>query len=493
MDTAWQVIRPDGSQWAAFGSPWSSANSLIDTTTLTQTGTYVIKVDPNGTATGSLTFKAWTVPADLDAGTLQVDSATGVKVTTVPGQNATLSFHGTSGQRVQLQASGATMDAGWAVYRPDGSQWASFGSPWSSVNSLIDTTTLTQTGTYVINIDPRGTASGSITFKAWTVPADLDLPLTLDGTAVTAAIASPGQNATLRFQASAGQRIQVQGSGATMDAAWSLTNPDGSAIASFGPPWTSTNSTVGATTLTQTGTYTVTLDPAGTTTGSVTFKAWALLPDLDLGALPTDGSTTNASNASGQNLTASFTGTQGKSVVVTLANQAGGTVDWKVLDPDGQQVFSATGNTSWYGTLAKTGTYVLKLNPRAPDRTTFTLGVSVTDAPPQLADRLNSGQKLTAGQQLTSPNGGYSLRMQTDGNLVVYGSNNNAIWDSRTWNNPGAYAILQPDGNLVVYRSNNSAAWATGTNGQPVDRAVIQDDGSLVLYTASGSRVWSSR
>ena len=35
-------------------------------------------------------------------------------------------------------------------------------------------------------------------------------------------------------------------------------------------------------------------------------------------------------------------------------------------------------------------------------------------------DKLNVGDKLTAGQNLTSPNGKYTLTMQPDGNLVMY-------------------------------------------------------------------------
>jgi len=52
--------------------------------------------------------------------------------------------------------------------------------------------------------------------------------------------------------------------------------------------------------------------------------------------------------------------------------------------------------------------------------------------------------------------------MQTDSNLVLYDSRNNAVWSSGTCCNPGGELILQNDRNLVIYR-NNVAIWASGT------------------------------
>jgi hypothetical protein len=40
--------------------------------------------------------------------------------------------------------------------------------------------------------------------------------------------------------------------------------------------------------------------------------------------------------------------------------------------------------------------------------------------------------------------------MQKDGNLVVYG-HGKALWQSHTYNHPGAYLVMQQDRNLVIY------------------------------------------
>jgi hypothetical protein len=63
---------------------------------------------------------------------------------------------------------------------------------------------------------------------------------------------------------------------------------------------------------------------------------------------------------------------------------------------------------------------------------------------------LPSGGVLKAGQEMTSPNDRYALRMQNDGNLVEYGARG-PIWATGTSGNKGAYVLLQPVGNLVIY------------------------------------------
>lgn len=57
-----------------------------------------------------------------------------------------------------------------------------------------------------------------------------------------------------------------------------------------------------------------------------------------------------------------------------------------------------------------------------------------------------------------------SLSMQDDGNLVIYGEGNVALWSSDTGSNDGASLVLQDDGNLVIYSSTNKPLWATNTN-----------------------------
>ena len=67
-------------------------------------------------------------------------------------------------------------------------------------------------------------------------------------------------------------------------------------------------------------------------------------------------------------------------------------------------------------------------------------------------DVLMAGARLLPGQRLTSPNGLYTFRVQTDGNLVVY-FNVSPIWASQTYGNPAIRDLtMRPDGNLVLTR-----------------------------------------
>ncbi|MDG4756612.1 LamG-like jellyroll fold domain-containing protein [Micromonospora sp. WMMD710] len=102
---------------------------------------------------------------------------------------------------------------------------------------------------------------------------------------------------------------------------------------------------------------------------------------------------------------------------------------------------------------------------------------------------LAEGESLTAGQYLRSDVGNYQLLMQEDGNLVLSQAGF-PIWDTGTWNNPGAYATLQPDGNLVVSNSEGNPLWDTKTGSTAGSQLVLRNDGDLVLLDPGGSTVW---
>jgi len=81
------------------------------------------------------------------------------------------------------------------------------------------------------------------------------------------------------------------------------------------------------------------------------------------------------------------------------------------------------------------------------------------------------------------------LVMQTDGNLVLYGPDDNgqdvALWSSETHstderNNNNATASIQDDGNLVVYHPNNDPLFATHTVKYTI--AMMKDATSVPSY-----------
>ncbi|WP_078293935.1 LysM peptidoglycan-binding domain-containing protein [Mycobacterium sp. D16R24] len=98
-----------------------------------------------------------------------------------------------------------------------------------------------------------------------------------------------------------------------------------------------------------------------------------------------------------------------------------------------------------------------------------------------MADTLTEGQKLEAGQSITSNNGAYSLTLQQDGNLVL-SEYDTVVWATGTNGTSPERAEVQSDGNFVLY-ADGKPVWHSDTEGKDNVRLVLQDDRNLVLYS----------
>ncbi|MFH9425077.1 hypothetical protein [Streptomyces sp. NPDC017529] len=99
--------------------------------------------------------------------------------------------------------------------------------------------------------------------------------------------------------------------------------------------------------------------------------------------------------------------------------------------------------------------------------------------------------RIYRNQAWTSGNGRALLRLQEDGNFVLYkDSISKAVWSADTVPD-GGYAIFQDDGNLVVYTENDKPVWASNTNGRPGATLSVQDDGNVVIYH-NGNPIWAT-
>jgi hypothetical protein len=118
----------------------------------------------------------------------------------------------------------------------------------------------------------------------------------------------------------------------------------------------------------------------------------------------------------------------------------------------------------------------------------FTTGTSVTLN--DYNDNIASGQALNAGQSIISRNVMNMLILQTDGNLVLYGSGR-PLWWTGTGGSGATKLVMQADGNLVLYRANGTPVWWNGAGGRGASTAVLQDDGNFVTYiNSSGAPSW---
>ncbi|GIF36638.1 RICIN domain-containing protein [Actinoplanes xinjiangensis] len=85
---------------------------------------------------------------------------------------------------------------------------------------------------------------------------------------------------------------------------------------------------------------------------------------------------------------------------------------------------------------------------------------------------------------------GHAVRLQDDGNVVIT-KGGRPIWDTKT--TTGVRLINQSDGNLVLRKSDGVAIWSSGTYGKGPSTLKMQKDGNLVLYrNATGEAIWSS-
>lgn len=107
---------------------------------------------------------------------------------------------------------------------------------------------------------------------------------------------------------------------------------------------------------------------------------------------------------------------------------------------------------------------------------------------------------LRSGELMASNNGCFVAIMHFDGNLATYelapdGAIKRLVWATGTnGNRKTAYAALHDDGNLAVYGPNNDVLWNTTSMGQKGLYALtLQDDGNLVVYNQQDQEpLWSN-
>lgn len=110
---------------------------------------------------------------------------------------------------------------------------------------------------------------------------------------------------------------------------------------------------------------------------------------------------------------------------------------------------------------------------------------------PTQVDRLASGEQLVLAQQLTSQDGRFSLRMQQDGNLVLwFGST--VLWQTSTGQGRSWYFRMETSGNAVLYNPSFIPLWTSNTTGNAGAYLMVQNDGNLVIRNSGGAAIWQS-
>jgi uncharacterized protein YhfF len=230
------------------------------------TDTYTLEFDPQGAATGSQTLRLFNGTAVT--GTLP--AATPTPIATGPGQNAQYTFSGTAGTRLSLVAASGTYSSLCSAYlrilKPD--QTTLVADLCAGTAAFVDATLLPTTGTYTVIVDPQGAAAGGVTLTRYVVPADVTVALKVNKPATTLTTTVPGQDAAPTYAGTLNQVITVRLTANTLGSVTvSLVKPDGTTLATATSSATSFNLT--QQTLPVAGTYTIKINPAGATTGSI--------------------------------------------------------------------------------------------------------------------------------------------------------------------------------------------------------------------------------
>jgi hypothetical protein len=107
---------------------------------------------------------------------------------------------------------------------------------------------------------------------------------------------------------------------------------------------------------------------------------------------------------------------------------------------------------------------------------------------------LTPGSTLSLGGKMTSQDGRYQLVLEANGDLVHSNTEGSmAFWHTSTANRGAIKLVMQTDGNLVIYTAANVPLWHAGTYGNPGAYLIVQTDGNAVIYTAANRPLWSSR
>jgi len=266
------ILNPDGTLLDQV-TDVTTAGWETNLPSLPATGTYIIRVQPRGANTGSMTVALFVVsPVPITAGgpSVQVNFS-------APNQRAKLSFTGSAGQRVFLEVPGMTVNGcNVRIFKPDDTELVFDFVSRNLLPEFVNTVTLPVTGLYTIDLQRDNPfTSGSLTLRLHDVAPDVTGTITIGGPTATVTISTSGQNAELTFNGAAGQTVTLHFTNNTIInsgipvrcSAVRLIRPDGVFLFSNdvvcnldAPPRT----------LPVAGIYKIRIDPFGALTGSVT-------------------------------------------------------------------------------------------------------------------------------------------------------------------------------------------------------------------------------
>ncbi|MGE5690781.1 MAG: S8 family serine peptidase [Pseudomonadota bacterium] len=458
------VTAPDGA--TVFPPAYVFASgSFLEPRTLPATGDYMLLVDPQGAATGSMTLTLYDVPPDqVVAATVGGPSVTLANV--APGQNARAQFAGVAGRTLSVRLTSTYQGAKVSLLAPDGKAVGPL--TYLYAKSFVEPVVLPSSGTYTLLVDAPGAATGSATATLYDVPADATATTAPNGTAATVTTTVPGQGAKVLFDGTASTRVSVKVSSVTMSGArvW-LQAPDGSTLVQ--PLYVGTaGGLLEPLTLPATGRYTVAVDPATDATGSVTLTVYLVPPDATASATVGGASVRVTTTAPGQNARVRVSGTAGTVLAIRASDVTMQSATLRLVAPDGSVLVPTTyvftsGTFVEPRTLPLTGDYELLVDPQSAAVGSLTL--TFLDVPPDAtATAVVGGGPVTLA--VTVPGQGARVTFAADaGRTVTVSLTGVTVQSSKAWVlAPGGATVVQPTYLFTSPKSFTFTAAATGVH-----------------------------
>jgi hypothetical protein len=387
-------------------SQFINHSGIFDTMKLGAPGTYSIYIDPSGTNTGSVTLTLLSVPDDV-TGTIFAN-AQAVPVT-IPhvGQGARIDFWGTDTTRIFLNISNGSVGSTFTIRDLNGNPLTNpLASQFINRSGYFDTRRLTYTGQYSITIDPAGTNTGSVTLTLYSVPEDINDTISANGQPKPVTIPNIGQNARYSFPASKDERVFLKVTNGSVGSTFAIKQGD----TTLGSNFINTSNNIGPVNFNDAATGSVTIDPAGLNTGSVTLTLYEVPPDFRGTITPGGPPVPVPITTPGQNAYLSFPAAAGQSVRVVANDSTISLWDVSLTNPNSSVRTSSTGRglgtfvalnwVSLAGEMPPYGNvYTIKIDPRDDKIGSVTIaldGSPGTSSTPSIAGFANADEMLVA-------------------------------------------------------------------------------------------------
>jgi hypothetical protein len=454
---------------------------------------------PTTVSSATATQLVVTVPSGATTGPIAVTTPSGAATSSTP-------FTVTSGSATALPTITSFTPTVGAPGTPVTISGSNFATPALDNRIVFHTAqaaTSSATATSLTTSVPAAATSGplSITTPAGSGVSAADFfvppaPYTAAAVAVTARLTF-GQSQTvtlstantialLLINASAGHRIGVNITNVTLSASTvSITNPYGQVVASAAV--TTAGAFVESPLLTISGTYTVTVIPDGTATGSMTLMPYDI---VDLTGAITSGTAMTLNLATpGQNALLTFTATAGQRVSVLVTNSTIGACTsgrFSFREPDGtplvkvnNNVYTEVGGTPCTNTfmdaevLSQSGTSTFMVDPAAANTGQITLTLNVFS---DLTSTVTYGVAIPL--TFTIPGQDARLTFSHPTGQRVFVAVNTSTLSSPTGNCSASAVTLQ--------RADGTTSSTTACPGAFLDTATISTAGTSTVWINPG-------